>query len=631
MTTTTAAATIKKIAIALIEDANLQANIDELTELASTANLEVALVFTQNRPSPDPATYMGSGKVKEIKQAMDSAEITTVIFNDELSPIQHANLTDRLDAEVLDRTNLILHIFSMHARTAEGKIQVELARLKYLLPRLRSIPGKLSRQGAGVLARGPGETKLETDKRYLREQIRRLKSELSEIEKQRDVTRTRREKSQIPLIALVGYTNAGKSTLFNKLTNSGVLAEDKLFATLDTTIRRTELAPNLYVLISDTVGFIKNLPHHLIESFKSTLEETRYADIVLNVCDVSNPLVSEHNEVTHKQLVELKVTGKIIDVYNKCDLVSDPLLCGCGKTKSNSNESGYKPELSKNFLENNSALLADANNNKNQTAAGFSVAPDEPFNQTSEELSEQKNINCSSNGINPDFLSVEPDKITNQSTEPRASQNNDSANSVQTAENIKFQSKPHEKGQLSKEFQSASNNNCDKPISDLSEVSQNLSAQKLQAEPTTMKTVYEQVSAKPKAEETTAQNETEQTYSLHKNNQTANHPTITPAENFSVNAKGVFPQKINFENQNSVFVSAVTGQGLEKLKQLLINEIRSRYSFTTISLPYSQMNRLDELLTISYDTNLTYHENGVSVKGHFAKKFLSKWSGFIIN
>lgn len=631
MTTTTAAATIKKIAIALIEDANLQANIDELTELASTANLEVALIFTQNRPSPDPATYMGSGKVKEIKQAMDSAEITTVIFNDELSPIQHANLTDRLDAEVLDRTNLILHIFSMHARTAEGKIQVELARLKYLLPRLRSIPGKLSRQGAGVLARGPGETKLETDKRYLREQIRRLKSELSEIEKQRDVTRTRREKSQIPLIALVGYTNAGKSTLFNKLTNSSVLAENKLFATLDTTIRRTELAPNLYVLISDTVGFIKNLPHHLIESFKSTLEETRYADIVLNVCDVSNPLVGEHNEVTHNQLVELKVTGKIIDVYNKCDLVSDPLLCGCGKTKSNSNESGYKPELSKNFLENNSARLADANNNKNQAAADFSIAPD-AFNQASKISTEQKRINCSNNGINPDYLSVESNEIKNQPAEPQPSQNTDSANSMQTAENNKFQSEPYEKDQIFKEFQTvADNNNCGKLISNSSDIGQNRPAQKLQAEPTTMKTVYEQTSSVTKAAETAVQGKTKQADSLHENNQIVNQPTITSTENFNVGAKNALSQKINSENQNSVFVSALTGQGLEKLKQLLINEIRSRYSFVTISLPYSQISRLDELLTISYDTNLTYHENGVSIKGHFAKKFLSKWSDFIIN
>lgn len=312
-----------KIAIALIETSEYDIDVNELTELAKTAGLEVIMIYTQKRSSPDYSTYFGSGKVAEIKESLDANNIKTIIFNDELSPVQHANLTDELDAEVMDRTNLILQIFSLHAKTAEGKIQVELARLKYLLPRLRITPGELSRQGAGVLARGPGETKLEMNKRYIKERIHKLKEDLGEIEKQRGITRENREKSRLPLIALVGYTNAGKSTLFNKLTESNVLVENKLFATLDTTVRRTELAPNLFALFSDTVGFIKNLPHHLVESFKSTLEEITYADIILNVCDASDPQVDEHIKVTRTQLDSLKITAKIFDVYNKCDLLSN--------------------------------------------------------------------------------------------------------------------------------------------------------------------------------------------------------------------------------------------------------------------------------------------------------------------
>jgi len=312
-----------KIAIALIETSEYDIDVNELTELAKTAGLEVSMIYTQKRSSPDNSTYFGSGKVAEIKESLNANNIKTIIFNDELSSIQHANLTDELDAEVMDRTNLILQIFSLHAKTAEGKIQVELARLKYLLPRLRMTPGELSRQGAGVLARGPGETKLEMNKRYIKERIHKLKEDLAEIEKQRGITRENREKSRLPLIALVGYTNAGKSTLFNKLTESNVLVENKLFATLDTTVRRTELAPNLFALFSDTVGFIKNLPHHLVESFKSTLEEITYADIILNVCDASDPQVDEHIKVTRAQLDSLKITAKIFDIYNKCDLLSD--------------------------------------------------------------------------------------------------------------------------------------------------------------------------------------------------------------------------------------------------------------------------------------------------------------------
>ncbi|HPG92826.1 MAG TPA: GTPase HflX [Clostridia bacterium] len=313
--------TANKIAIALLETNEYDICVSEMTELAKTAGFEVALIYSQKRSSQDHSTYFGSGKVKEIKKSLKANNIDTIIFADELSPIQHANLTDELDVEVLDRTNLILKIFSLRARTAEGKIQVELARLKYLLPRLRITPGELSRQGAGVLARGPGETKLEMDKRYLKERIRKLKEDLTEIEKQRAVTRENRENSRLPLIALVGYTNAGKSTLFNRLTESDVLAENKLFATLDTTIRRTDIAPNLEVLFSDTVGFIRKLPHHLVESFKSTLEEITFADIVLNVCDASDPQVDEHINVTRAQLENLKITAKIFDVYNKCDLL----------------------------------------------------------------------------------------------------------------------------------------------------------------------------------------------------------------------------------------------------------------------------------------------------------------------
>ncbi|MDD3831990.1 MAG: GTPase HflX [Clostridia bacterium] len=303
--------------------------IQELTQLVNTANGQVVLVVNQNRATMDNASLIGSGKLDELSQQVKSLNIEVVVFQDQLSPSQHRNIQDKVECIVLDRTNLILDIFALHATTAEGKIQVELAQLKYTLPKLRSMQGELSRQGAGagskgvgIGTRGPGETKLETDKRKIRIKIDMLKKRLLEIQKQRDVLRLPRQKNMVPTISLVGYTNAGKSTLFNALTGANMLVEDKLFATLDTTARSITLPNGTNAIVTDTVGFISNLPHDLVESFKSTLEEATQADIILNVCDYSSPEVNKHIEVTKNLLAELGTTAEIIDVYNKIDISS---------------------------------------------------------------------------------------------------------------------------------------------------------------------------------------------------------------------------------------------------------------------------------------------------------------------
>lgn len=302
-------------------------SIKELEDLTETAGGEVVGVLVQNRPDIENATYLGEGKLEELKEAVINLEADTVIFDDELSPIQLRNITDFLGVKVLDRAMLILDIFSMHAKSGEGKLQVELAQLKYRLPRLRGMGTEMSRTGAGIGTRGPGETRLETDRRHIHRRISALEDEIKEIKKHRDLIRNRRNKDGFVTAALVGYTNAGKSTLLNSLTDADVYAKDKLFATLDPTSRGLTLEDNRTILLTDTVGFIRKLPHHLIEAFKSTLEEAKYADILLHVIDASSPDFEDQIEVVENVLRDIGAADKpVIGVYNKCDICSPEFL-----------------------------------------------------------------------------------------------------------------------------------------------------------------------------------------------------------------------------------------------------------------------------------------------------------------
>lgn len=264
-------------------------SLEELALLADTAGAEVVGTLVQMRDSIHPATYIGKGKTEELSILLEETGATGIISDDELTPTQMKNLEDMLGVKVIDRTMLILDIFAARATSAEGKIQVELAQLKYSMTRLAGHGTAMSRLGGGIGTRGPGETKLETDKRRIRTRIAQLRSELADVEKHRDITRGKRVKTGVPVVAIVGYTNAGKSTLLNRLTDAGVLSEDKLFATLDPTTRSLLLPSGMNILMTDTVGFINKLPHHLIEAFKSTLEEAKYADIIVHVIDASNP------------------------------------------------------------------------------------------------------------------------------------------------------------------------------------------------------------------------------------------------------------------------------------------------------------------------------------------------------
>lgn len=298
-----------------------QETLDELARLADTAGAQVVGQMLQNRPSADSALYLGEGKLEELRNACDGLDANLVIFDDELSPIQLRNLEKHLERRVIDRSMLILDIFARHAVTREGKIQVELAQLKYLLPRLSGMGAQMSRLGAGIGTRGPGETKLETDRRHIHRRIGHLQAELREIKSHRDLLRRRREKDNILVAALVGYTNAGKSTLLNALTDAGVLAEDKLFATLDTTLRALELPDGRTPLIADTVGFIRKLPHHLIEAFKSTLEEAVFANVLIIVIDSASPEYEQHLRVVNGILNDIGANDKpSIVVFNKTDL-----------------------------------------------------------------------------------------------------------------------------------------------------------------------------------------------------------------------------------------------------------------------------------------------------------------------
>ncbi len=301
-----------------------EVSIDELEELAHTAGAEVVGKVIQKKEAPEKATFVGVGKLAEIIAFCQSQEVDLLIFDSELSPSQQRNLEKLTKVRVIDRTMLILDIFAARARTSEGKLQVELAQLKYSLPRLAGQGIALSRLGGGIGTRGPGETKLESDKRHIRRRIDKLQEELKALEKRRNQMRKRREKDGVQTVAIVGYTNAGKSTLMNALTNAGVLAENKLFATLDPTSRGLTLPDGRQVMLVDTVGLIRRLPHKLVEAFKSTLEEAAEATVILNVCDASDEHSAEHLEVTRKLLNELGCEGKpIISVMNKCDLVGD--------------------------------------------------------------------------------------------------------------------------------------------------------------------------------------------------------------------------------------------------------------------------------------------------------------------
>lgn len=308
-----------------IGEFDAEVSIAELAELAATADAEVVGELIQRRPTYDPATCMGAGRLEELREQLEALEAELVIFDHELTGVQVRNIEDILGVRVIDRTTLILDIFAQRARTKEGKLQVELAQQKYRLPRLTGMGTALSRLGGGIGTRGPGETKLETDKRHIRRRISALEDELEELKKHRSFSRSRRRKDGVLCAAIVGYTNVGKSTLLNALTDAGVLAENKLFATLDITSRSIELPDGRSVMLIDTVGLIRRLPHDLVEAFKSTLEEAAAADIILNVQDLSSPEREQQAEVTRKLLSELGCDGiPKINVMNKSDAALNP-------------------------------------------------------------------------------------------------------------------------------------------------------------------------------------------------------------------------------------------------------------------------------------------------------------------
>lgn len=296
-------------------------SMEELAELARTAGAEVAGTLIQNRERVHPGTYVGKGKVEEIREMLMQTKADGIICDDELSPAQLRNLSEMLDAKVMDRTLIILEIFAMRAATSEGKIQAELAQLKYRASRLTGMGKSMSRLGGGIGTRGPGEKKLETDRRLIGNRISQLKRELAEVRKHREITRGQRIKNKIPVAAIVGYTNAGKSTLLNALTDADVLEENMLFATLDPTTRLLELSGKQQILLTDTVGFIRKLPHHLVEAFKSTLEEAKYADYIIHVVDASNPKADKQMHIVYETLHSLGIENKkIITLFNKQDL-----------------------------------------------------------------------------------------------------------------------------------------------------------------------------------------------------------------------------------------------------------------------------------------------------------------------
>ena len=298
-------------------------SLEELDALLQTAGGFCTGKMLQNRHTPDAHSFIGEGKAQEVRMLVEATQASMVVFDNELSPGHIRALEEILGVTVLDRSALILDIFAQRAKTKEGRLQVELAQYKYLLPRLSGMGASLSRQGGGIGTRGPGETKLEVDRRHIRERINRLQSELEQVRQVRGVQRQRRMKNSVPVVAIVGYTNAGKSTLLNRLTDAGIPANNRLFDTLDTTSRQLRVSDNLEVVLSDTVGFISKLPHHLVDAFRATLEELEYADLLLHVIDASDPNLQEHIRVVDSLIDKLAKPGtKVLQCYNKADLVT---------------------------------------------------------------------------------------------------------------------------------------------------------------------------------------------------------------------------------------------------------------------------------------------------------------------
>lgn len=315
------------VAVSTYDDDDTEESLDELAELVKTAGAVTVGRLMQNRERIHPGTYLGKGKIDELQAMIYELGATGVVCDDELSPAQLRNLEDALDTKVMDRTMVILDIFAAHATTSEGKIQVELAQLKYRAARLVGLRNSLSRLGGGIGTRGPGEKKLEVDRRLIHDRISQLKAELEDVKRHREVQRKQRERNYTLTAAIVGYTNAGKSTLLNKLTGAGILAEDKLFATLDPTTRNMTLPSGQQILLTDTVGFIRKLPHHLIEAFRSTLEEARYSDIILHVVDCSNPQMDTQIHIVYETLRKLEIGDKtIVTVFNKADRLEEQVI-----------------------------------------------------------------------------------------------------------------------------------------------------------------------------------------------------------------------------------------------------------------------------------------------------------------
>ncbi|MBO2521904.1 MAG: GTPase HflX [Clostridia bacterium] len=313
---------------------NLEESLDELQRLAESAGAVVVGRLIQSLKRPDPATYLGSGKVEELKALAEERSADLVIFDDELSPAQSRNLERALEVKVVDRTQLILDIFAQRARTKEGKLQVELAQLAYLLPRLAGIGTSLSRLGGGIGTRGPGETKLEVDRRRIRTRMAEIRRDLEEVRRQRALQRRGREAALAPVCALVGYTNAGKSTLLNRLTGAGVYADDRLFATLDPTVRQAALPEGGSVLLVDTVGFVRKLPHQLVAAFRATLEEVLFADLLVHVVDISSPDWYDQARAVYQTLEELGAADKpMVTAYNKADR-ADPVEVGSAVSRT---------------------------------------------------------------------------------------------------------------------------------------------------------------------------------------------------------------------------------------------------------------------------------------------------------
>ena len=304
------------------EQTATDASLEELEALLETAGGFCTGKVLQNRHTPDSHSFIGEGKAQEVRMLVEATESTMVVFDNELSPGHIRALEDIMGVTVLDRSALILDIFAQRAKTKEGRLQVELAQYKYLLPRLSGMGASLSRQGGGIGTRGPGETKLESDRRHIRERIARLQSELEQVRQVRSVQRERRMKNSVPVVAIVGYTNAGKSTLLNKLTDAGIPANNRLFDTLDTTSRQLFVSDTLDVILSDTVGFISKLPHHLVDAFRATLEELEYADLLLHVIDAADPDREAHIQVVDSLIAKLAKPGTpVLQLYNKADLV----------------------------------------------------------------------------------------------------------------------------------------------------------------------------------------------------------------------------------------------------------------------------------------------------------------------